>query len=77
MTRNPPDERAWLAPETPLDVDSSFWMSEEESSAIEEENPFAQYMDWAEEQNALTQQEQKCRYAPTDDDIFVVDFDND
>ena len=41
-----------------------------------EENPFTAYMDWAEYQNALIEQEQKCRYVPTDDDIFIVDYED-
>ena len=39
-----------------------------------DEDCFAQYMDWAEAQNAIIEREQKSRYAPTDDDIFAVDF---
>ena len=38
------------------------------------EDYFAQYMDWAEAQNAIIEREQKSRYVPTDDDIFAVDF---
>lgn len=39
----------------------------------EADDYFAQYMEWAEAQNAIIELQEKARYAPTDEDIAVVE----
>ena len=43
------------------------------ATTIAVEDPFEEYLEWAEYQNELIRSELAVRYVPSDDDIYIVD----